>query len=302
MSAASRPALSVREVSREFANGAGIRDISFDALDRQVTAIIGPNGAGKTVLFSIITKLMAPDSGEIDIPPNARIAYCPDVPQFEPWLSAREVVEMSRAMTGVRSGIAVDEALDLCGLTKVRARRVADFSRGMLQRLGIAAALTLDPEILVLDEPNSALDPIGRAAIRALITEQRQQRCIILSSHLLSEVEQLADVVHIMSDGRLIASGNTTELLREGLPPAWSIRFAQHTAVNVAALSEAVPGATVQQTHPLSCTVEFESFAAGSEHLPRLISALQAPIVEVTLLGRDLDTAFTRMIERQAAA
>ncbi|MDI6021957.1 ABC transporter ATP-binding protein [Leucobacter sp. UT-8R-CII-1-4] len=302
MSPASKPVLSTRKVTREFANGAGIRDISFDALDRQVTAVIGPNGAGKTVLFSLITKLMAPDSGEIEVAPDARIAYCPDVPQFEPWLSASEVVEMSRVIAGVSGGIAADEALALCGLTKVRKRRVADFSRGMLQRLGIAAALTLDPEILVLDEPNSALDPIGRADIRTLIAEQRQQRCIILSSHMLSEVEQLADVVHVISDGRLIASGSTNELLRQGLPPAWAIRFAQRTEVNTAALSAAVPGVTVQQTHPLSCTVEFDSFESGSEELPRLISALHAPIVEVTLVGRDLDAAFARMIERQAVA
>lgn len=302
MSTASKPALSARKVSREFANGAGIRDISFDALDRQVTAIIGPNGAGKTVLLSLITKLMTPDSGEIEVAAHARIAYCPDVPQFEPWLSASEVVEMSRAIAGVSGGIAADEALALCGLSKVRTRRVADFSRGMLQRLGIAAALTLDPEILVLDEPNSALDPIGRADIRALIAEQRQQRCIILSSHLLSEVEQLADAVHVMSNGRLIASGSTTELLRAGLPPAWTIRFAQRTEVNTAALNAAVPGVKVQQTHPLSCTVEFDSFESGSAGLPRLISALHAPIVEVTLVGRDLDAAFVRMIDRQAAA
>lgn len=302
MSAASEPTLRACNLTREFANGAGIRDISFDALDRQVTAVIGPNGAGKTVLFSLITSLMAPDSGEIKIAANTRIAYCPDVPQFEPWLSAREVVNTSRNIAGVKGGIAADEALDLCGLTKVRERRVADFSRGMLQRLGIAAALTLDPEVLVLDEPNSALDPIGRADIRALISEQRKQRCIILSSHMLSEVEQLADVVHVMSEGRLIASGTTTELLREGLTPAWSIRFARHTEVNAAALSAAVPRATVRQADPLSCTVEFENFDTGSQELPRLIAALQTPIVEVTLVGRDLDAAFARMIERQAVA
>src|SRR5699024_2216947 len=151
--------------------------------DRAVTAVIGPNGAGKTVLFSIIAGLARAGSGTVDFAsPTARVAYCPDVPQFEPWLTALEVVETSLAISRESTGRAritrgtggdglAREALDACGLGTVMNRRVADFSRGMLQRLGIAAALVADPEILILDEPNSALDPIGRADVRNIITE-----------------------------------------------------------------------------------------------------------------------------------
>lgn len=296
------PAIRATHLSRTFPNGAGISDVSFEALDHQVTAVIGPNGAGKTVLFSLLTGLMTADSGSIEVAPGARIAYCPDVPQFEPWLTAREVVATSRSISGVRGGMASDHALELCGLAKVRNRRVADFSRGMLQRLGIAAALALDPEILVLDEPNSALDPIGRADVRALIAEQRNERCIILSSHLLSEVEQLADTVHVINDGRLIAAGSTADLLRDGLPPVWNIRFAEAAQLDLARIADRFPTARLRQQQPSSCTAEFQSFEDGSTMLPRLLAELGTPILEVTLEGRDLDASFARMIERQTAA
>ena len=120
-------------------------------------------------------------------------------------MTATEIVETSLALSDASGDISVSEALDQCGLTRVAHRRVADFSRGMLQRLGIAAALVLDPGLLIMDEPNSALDPVGHADVRHLIHEQKQHRCILLSSHLLSEVEQLADYIIVISEGRVIS-------------------------------------------------------------------------------------------------
>ena len=162
-------ALHVSHLSRVFANGAGIHDICLEAQDQSVTAVIGPNGAGKTVLFSVIAGLCPADEGDIEVAPGRTVAYCPDVPQFESWLTATEIVETSLALSGTSGDIGVLEALDQCGLARVAKRRVAGFSRGMLQRLGIAAALVLDPGLLILDEPNSALDPVGRADVRRLI-------------------------------------------------------------------------------------------------------------------------------------
>jgi ABC-2 type transport system ATP-binding protein len=295
-------ALRVDRITRTFANDTGIRDITFEAANRGITAVIGPNGAGKTVLFTILAGLASADSGHVVSQPGARTAYCPDVPEFESWLTAREVVENSTAMCGgTPSRIAPREALALCGLRKVEDRGVANFSRGMLQRLGLAAALVLDPDVLILDEPNSALDPIGRADIRAVLEEQRQHRCILLSSHLLSEVEQLADHVVVMNEGRLISSGTTSQLLTRAADPIWNIRLNTQLTPEGARTSEHMlraqfPEARIRFTSDAICQVRFSSFEQADTELPRLIAALPAPLVEVTLEDRDLDAAFARLI------
>ncbi|NJI59778.1 ABC transporter ATP-binding protein [Microbacterium oxydans] len=294
------PALEVSGLTRIFPNGAGIHDITFTARERSVTAVIGPNGAGKTVLFSALAGLISIDSGRIERPSRTRVAYCPDVPQFEPWLTAHEVVETSLGISGSTSRITPSEALEQCGLAKVANRRVADFSRGMLQRLGIAAALVLNPEVLILDEPNSALDPLGRADIRALILEQKRHRCIVLSSHMLSEVEQLADHVVVIDDGRVVAQGTTAEILLNGLEPVWNVRFATSGA-SAHPVAEPPVGVRIAFPSESLCTIRFPDFETAEAELPRLLASFGTPILEVTLQGRDLDASFVRIIQQQEA-
>lgn len=307
-------ALTVKDLTRVYPGGGGVRGIGFTADHRAVTAIIGPNGAGKTVLFSIIAGLAQAESGTVDFAsPKARVAYCPDVPQFESWLTALEVVKTSLAVsrestdrariargTGRRGrGSVARGALDACGLGSVMDRRVADFSRGMLQRLGIAAALVTDPEILILDEPNSALDPIGRADVRDIITEQKRHRCILLSSHMLSEVEQLADHILVINQGRVVTQGTTASILTDGLEPVWTIRLAAPAQISASDLAVAVPEACFEFETDTLCTARFRSFEAAATQLTTALHIFRSPIIEVTLRDRDLDASFARIVQNQ---
>ena len=232
------------------------------------------------------------------------MAYCPDVPQFESWLTATEIVETSLALSGACGDIGVSEALDQCGLTRVAHRRVADFSRGMLQRLGIAAALVLDPGLLILDEPNSALDPVGRTDVRRLIQEQKQHRCILLSSHLLSEVEQLADHVVVISEGRVISQGTTADLLTSGREPSWTLRLLHpcepgEQARLTTRLSQAFPSGSFTTPTRTTCLVRFPSLEMGTALLPQVMEQVDVPMLEVTLTGRDLDASFAHLVTGQ---
>ncbi|WP_150463246.1 ABC transporter ATP-binding protein [Nesterenkonia ebinurensis] len=296
------PVLRVEGITRLFSTGAGIHDITFTATSRGVTSIIGPNGAGKTVLFTVLAGLTPSDSGNIKTAPGARVAYCPDVPQFEPWLTALEVVETSCAISGIRGRIPAKEALELCGLGKVANRRVAVFSRGMLQRLGIAAALVLNPDILILDEPNSALDPIGRADIRRLIAEQKHERCILLSSHMLSEVEQLADEIVVLDEGRVVTAGSMTDLLTSGMEPIWDIRLSDPSPVDFESLRKAQPGILIEAISGTHYTATYPSFEVAAQELTRTIELLRAPLIEVVPHDRDLDAVFARLIQKEAAS
>lgn len=304
-------ALTVKNLTRIYSGGGGVCDIGFSADERAVTAVIGPNGAGKTVLFSIIAGLTQAQSGTVDFTsPNAKVAYCPDVPQFEPWLTALEVVKTSLALSrrsttrtrttrGTNSGSSARQALDACGLRSVMDRRVADFSRGMLQRLGIAAALVTDPEVLILDEPNSALDPIGRADVRDIITDQKSHRCILLSSHMLSEVEQLADHIVVINQGCVVTQGTTASILTAGLEPVWMIRLGAPAQVSASDLAAAVPGARFEFETEMLCTARFRSFEAAASQLMITLRVLRSPIIEVTLRDRDLDASFARIVQNQ---
>ncbi|MQY30617.1 Vitamin B12 import ATP-binding protein BtuD [Nocardia sp. RB56] len=199
-----------------------VRFGDFTALDRVdwridhpgVIGLIGLNGAGKTTLIRAVLGLQPVTAGAVRVPIGlGAVGYCPDTPGFEPWLSAREVLEQSMAIGPVRrTGRAtIDTALAAVDLERHAHRRAGGFSRGMLQRLGIAAALVRDPEVLILDEPTSALDPEGRAAVLALIRELGGRMTVVFSSHLLADVEDLADRLLVLHRGRAIFTSDTAE-------------------------------------------------------------------------------------------
>lgn len=291
-------ALRADGLTKTFANGAGIHDISFEAPARGVLAVIGPNGSGKTTLFTLLTQLVRADRGTITLGTSAsRIAYCPDVPQFESWLTAEEIVTASHTVAGVTPTMTAAHALHSCGLGKVRDRKVAGFSRGMLQRLGIAATLVLDPDVLILDEPSSALDPIGKADIRDLIAEQKKLRSIILSSHSLSEVEQTADSILVLADGRIVSHGTTEQILTKGITPTWHIRVAADPTVLLRALQTESGVVDAQLLSERVIEARFSTLERGQALLPSIISLSGIPLVELTLADRDLDTAFARIIK-----
>jgi ABC-2 type transport system ATP-binding protein len=163
------------------------------------------------------------DRGDVHIGvPRGAVAVCPDVPEFEAWLTAFEVVDLARHYVAPHlAGGAVIQALALTGLADVADRRAGSFSRGMTQRLGLAAALVGDPQLLLLDEPTAALDPAGRAEILDLIGGMRGRRTVIFSSHILADVQRVADMVGVLRAGRLLYQGQTRVLIDEHLDPRW---------------------------------------------------------------------------------
>jgi ABC-2 type transport system ATP-binding protein len=198
-------------LTRDYGGGAGLFDVDLRVPDGCVYGLVGPNGAGKTTLLSILTGLRRADRGTVHLGvPRGAVAVCPDVPEFEPWLTAFEVVDLARYYVAPDlDADAVRLTLDAAGLAQHAERRVGGFSRGMTQRLGLAAALVGNPRLLLLDEPTSALDPAGRAEILDLVAAMRGHRTVIFSSHILADVQRVADRVGILRAGRLISTRAT---------------------------------------------------------------------------------------------
>jgi ABC-2 type transport system ATP-binding protein len=193
---------------------------AVDGVDLRVPAgstygLIGPNGSGKTTLLSMVAGLRTPTSGTIDLEvARTRMALLADTPEFEPWLTAREVVDLSRHLVAPDLGPdAVEAALVEVGLEGAADRRVGGFSRGMLQRVGLATCLVGDPQLLLLDEPSSALDPAGRREVLDLIARLAGERTVVLSTHVLTDVQQACDIVGVLQHGRLVFQGPLDVLL-----------------------------------------------------------------------------------------
>jgi len=203
-----------------------VRGISFAVERGDIFGFLGPNGAGKTTTIKILTGLISPTEGRASVfgeaVPSARarqrIGFMPENPYVYPYLTPIEFVEMCGRLSGLRGGALRDRTrrvLDQVGILYAGDRAVHRLSKGMLQRTGLAASLVADPELLILDEPMSGLDPVGRKEVRDLIIdEQRQGRTIFFSTHILSDVETLCDRVTILRQGEVVVSGRLADLLR----------------------------------------------------------------------------------------
>jgi ABC-2 type transport system ATP-binding protein len=201
-------------------------DLSVTVKGGQIFGFLGGNGAGKTTTIKILMGLLYPTSGTAtilgrpisDVSMHRNIGYCPENPYFYDYLSARELMNYFGELFGFGRGERAKRSEELLGLVGLEQaawdRQLRKFSKGMLQRVGLAQALINDPEIVFLDEPMSGLDPIGRREIRELIASLRSQgKTVFMSTHILSDIEALCDEVAILRHGKLAAKGNLQELL-----------------------------------------------------------------------------------------
>ena len=203
-------------------------DLNLQVKSGQIFGFLGGNGAGKTTTIKILMSLMFPTTGRArilgsdisDVKMRSRIGYCPENPYFYDYLKARELMNYFGELFGLdaaQRNRKTEELLTKVGLDeKDWNKQLRKFSKGMLQRVGLAQSLINEPEIVFLDEPMSGLDPVGRREIRELISELRTQgTTVFMSTHILSDIEALCDQVAILRNGKLAATGNLDELLSQ---------------------------------------------------------------------------------------
>jgi ABC-2 type transport system ATP-binding protein len=276
--------------------------VALDAVDLAVPegtvlGLVGPNGAGKTTLLAILAGLRRPTAGTIHCPlPRRRIALLPDTPQFDPWLTGREVVALARHLAAPQVPAArIDDVLRDVGLTDAADRRVGGYSRGMLQRLGIAATIVGEPELLLLDEPASALDPAGRREVLDLIARLRVRTTTLLSSHILADVQEVCDTVGILRAGRLLFQGTLDSLLIGRAVPAYRVRLREPVAPVMDRLrgEEWVTG--VEQDARQSLRVGVRSLAEAELRLPQALAACRARLVSLEPQAADLEAVFLEL-------
>jgi ABC-2 type transport system ATP-binding protein len=211
-----RPGMFRRPVS-------ALRGLDLAVRRGEIHGLVGPNGAGKSTAFKIILGLLRPTGGQGrllgrplgDREARRSLGFLPELPSYYPHLTVRELLRLARALSGVAAdGPADGRLLESLGLGALADRPVRRLSKGQTQRVGLAQALVHEPEFVILDEPMSGLDPLGRALVKDRLRRERAAgRTVLLSSHVLADVEALADTVSLVADGRLVEEGRPSELL-----------------------------------------------------------------------------------------
>ena len=257
--------IDTEELTKTYNGRVGCRGITLQVPKGCIFGLLGPNGAGKSTFVKMLAGLHRPDSGRATVlgQPLGRaearrmLGYLPELFRFQDWLTPVEVLRFHGQLGGLRPQETrapafrsrVRETLELVGLSESADRRVGGFSKGMQQRLGLAAALLLDPELVILDEPASALDPVGRYEIRSLLKRLRGRGVtIFLNTHLLEDVEELCDEAAFLYGGELLASGPLHKLLSGtgdsgDSGASWRFRLGGWLPETWAELNDAVSGA-----------------------------------------------------------
>jgi ABC-2 type transport system ATP-binding protein len=278
-------AVSLRNLTRLFAvpwrreRLVAVRDLSLEVREGEVYGLLGPNGSGKSTTLKMLLGLVTPTSGTAEVfghdsrafAARSDVGFLPENPYFYKFLTGAETLRFYGklcGLSGAKLNARIEELLALVSLEDARNRRVGSYSKGMLQRIGLAQAIIQDPRLVVLDEPTAGVDPVGSRQIRDLILALKERgMTVLLTSHLLEQVQEVCDRVGIMARGRLVREGDLDQLVSVGNQTQFLVENAPpHLAAEIEALVAKSGARLVATNHPQR-TLEkvFLEVAAGEE-------------------------------------
>lgn len=305
---ANQPAIETQGLRKSYNQKLAVEGLSLTVGRGEVFGFLGPNGAGKTTSLKMLLGLVVPTSGSGTLlgqplgEPETRkhVGFLPEHFRFHEWLQAAEFLHFHGRLYGMsakRRQVRVAEVLELVGLSHCAGQKLSTFSKGMLQRIGIAQALLNDPHVVFLDEPTSGLDPLGRRLVRDIIQSMKEQGItVFLNSHLLSEAERVCDRVAIINKGRVVEQGALVELLsgefevdlRLGAPSPALLEELERLAGQITANGSVM-------------TVRLQDEAA-IPHLAEIVVKHKGQLLALTPRRSSLEDYFVQVIEGDARA
>ncbi len=286
-----------------------LEDVTLSVHPGEVFSLLGPNGAGKTTLIRLLLAIIFPTYGSArifgksvdDSRSKQRVGHLPENHRFPSFLTGEDVLGYFGALSGVDSatlGVRIEKLLTLVGMAKWRKLKVKNYSKGMLQRIGIAQALINDPDLIFLDEPTDGVDPIGRREIREILKRLRDEgKTIFLNSHLLSEVELISDRLTILHKGKIVRTGTVREFTTSA--SLYDLRFEGDLSAGVKEKLSA--NAAPVRIEPGVISFETEG-TAGLNDVIDLLRAHRVPIVSVSPRKTSLEDYFIEIIREEPTA
>lgn len=305
-------AIKTVNLSKYYGEVKALDTLNLEVPDNVVFGFLGPNGAGKTTAVKLLTGFSQPTAGTAEVAGEkvgngtvnlqSKIGLLPDVPAFYEWMTGQEfmtfVGEMHRLPASDIKKRAT-ELLEMVDLKKAGARRVGGYSRGMRQRLGIAQALINKPRVLFMDEPTSALDPIGRREVLELIGKLRQTATIFMSTHILSDVERVCDIVGVINKGRLITVSTVEALRKKYARSVFELEFLEDAAPFLATVNKipwlAEP-AIVNDHETQVLRVRALDVERARRELPKLVADSGLTLTRYEMSAPSLEDIFVEMM------
>jgi ABC-2 type transport system ATP-binding protein len=304
--------IEVSDISKSYGRVEAVRGVSFTASPGEALGILGPNGAGKTTTIRMITGWLPPTSGRVTIDGQdsvdhslevrRKLGYLPETTPLYPEMRVAGYLDYRGRLFGMRRTqrrAAIDRRIDQCALGQVRTRRIGELSKGYRQRVGLASALLHDPPILILDEPTSGLDPSQIAESRNLIRELARTKTVLLSSHILPEVEKTCDRVLIIAQGRVRAQGRLDELASSRRHTLEALADGSRALAAVRAL-EGVESAEASGCGSGWVRLTVEATPSAGDLREALSASMRVnnwPVRELTIERTGLETLFASAVE-----
>ena len=302
--------ISVEILSRDYGNFSALKGVSFRIAKGEIVGFLGPNGAGKTTTMRIITGSLAPSSGQIflDGEPleknwgllKEKLGYLPESAPAYPEMQVETYLSFVAQIRQLNSTNSVSKVMDRCGLNEMAKRPIGHLSKGFRQRVGLAQALIHDPEILILDEPSSGLDPNQIQEMMNLIRSFAGEKTILFSSHILAEVEAVANRILVLNEGQLVADGQLDELRAQASEGQIKLRVGGEQSEGLADQLIQIPGvrtidATPISTHETLFLIAIDPSKSPSAHIARAVIESNGQLLEMSDDSDDLDQLFGRL-------
>ena len=292
--------LQVEQLTKQFGTHTVVDSVSFELQENSSTALIGPNGAGKTTTLSMLTGLLTPTTGKIVMPGvkdiRTEIGFLPQYPQFFSWMTALEFVEMSAKLSGVPAKdakIKAKKMLEFVGLGDALNKKIGTFSGGMRQRLGIAQAIVHSPKLVLLDEPVSALDPVGRRDMMNLLKELQETTTILYSTHILNDAEHMTDQVLFLRDGKLVEQGSLAEVRARYDEPKIQVDFA--SAMDAENFAKSAQNVSVKGSTVLLTVTDNQP---TMQHVIERLSTQKLDVIKVERVTTSLEEIFMKVAHK----
>lgn len=293
--------IEVKNVSKYYGTQAALKDVTFSAEKGEVLGFLGPNGAGKSTMMKILTCFLPPNKGDVkvagydiydeSIAVRKKVGYLPETNPLYPEMYIREYLRFAAGMYGVKNKKAkVEEMIERVGLELESHKRIGELSKGYRQRVGIAQALIHDPEVLILDEPTSGLDPNQLEDIRKLIRTIGKEKTVLLSTHIMQEVESVCSRVIIIKRGEIVADSSVSDIKTEANTEETRLHLSKEIS---ARKIEALPGVRdVKVLGKGQYSVIHEKGKSVGPGLTALAWAENAEVEELKKVERSLEDVF----------
>jgi ABC-2 type transport system ATP-binding protein len=310
-------AIRTQDLTKYYGKVKALHELNLEIPENVVFGFLGPNGAGKSTTIKLLTAFARPTSGTAfvagepvasdNLALRAKIGFIPDVPAFYDWMTGMEFLKFVGDLHGLTTRDArhrSEEMLDLAQLKQAGNRRIGGYSRGMRQRLGIAQALMNHPEVIFMDEPTSALDPIGRREVLGLISRLKQDATIFMSTHILSDVERVCDMVGIINKGMLTAVSSVSELQNKYARSVFEMEFLEDSDGLIEAMSRvdwlSKPEFVPDHGQPV-VRVAASDVSLAKKELPRLIYQSGLTLTRYEMVMPNLEDIFVNVINGRDA-